>query len=122
MAGMERELASQLRRRIHELRQERQAVEEELLDLRSFRRASLIPSFRLRGGLKRRTPAFYLWRREGPKRLLVYVRKAELDRVRQDVEVYRRYRRGMIRLRALSREIVIAYKELAQALDLGLPA
>ena len=49
---------------------------------------------------------------------VIYVRLADLERVRAHVEAYRRYRRGLSRLRGLAKEILEGLDRLAEDLEL----
>ena len=48
---------------------------------------------------------------------MMYVRKADLDRVQREVDQYRRFRKGLRRLRELSREILDAFRALCRSVE-----
>lgn len=114
---MDRAAASALRHRINRLRQERERLEEQCLEIRGFLRGCLVVSRHLRGGQSRPREAFYLCRRDEGRQRLHYIRQADLDEARREVAEYRRYRKALQRLRSLSREILKAFGELQEALD-----
>ncbi len=114
---MNREAASRRRQALFTLRQERDALEEELLQSRELLRGSLVAHTILRGGYRRRTPAIYLSRIDGGRRRMIYIKKAELERARRQVEAYRRYQKCLRRLRALSSEILKAFRALRESED-----
>jgi hypothetical protein len=114
---MNREAASRRRQVLFTLRQERDTLEEELLECRELLRGSLVAHKILRGGYRRRTPAFYLSRTDGGRRRMIYIKKAELERARRQVEAYRRYQKGLRRLRVLSSEILKAFQVLRESED-----
>ena len=116
---MSRPDPSRARQRICELREERNELEEQLLEIRALFRGSLVGHLSLRGGARRRAPAYYVSRLDGGRRRLVYVRKSELERVRILVDAYRRYQRGLRRLRILSREALEALGTLRESQDVG---
>jgi hypothetical protein len=101
---MDRDEASRHRQRINCLRQERDAIEEELLEARELLRGSLVGHTILAGGYRRRQPAIYLARRDSGRKRMVYIRKADLERARRQVEAGRRYVEGLRRLRLLARK------------------
>jgi hypothetical protein len=117
---MDRTLASRLRQKLVELRAERHRIEEELLETRELVRGSLLERYLLAGGKVRGTPAYFVCvRREDGRNQFIYVRKADLDRVRTQVDAYRQYRRGLRRLRALAKEILKGLDALGEHLELG---
>jgi hypothetical protein len=115
---MNREAASALRKRLHELQGERQALEEPLFHAARLLRGSLIEKYELAGGKKRRSPAFYL---SVPlpdgRRAFEYVSRPELERARKDNEAYRRYRQALSRLRILSKQILKEFDGLGRCLE-----
>ena len=117
--GMSRPDSSRSRQHLHELRQERNQLEEQLLEIRALYRGSLVGHSTLRGGQRRSEPAFYVSRLDGGRRRLVYVRKSELERIRSLVEAYRRYQRGLRRLRKLTGEVLKALGALRESQDMG---
>jgi hypothetical protein len=116
---MSRADPSRIRQHIHQLREERNQLEEQLLEIRALFRGSLVGHSTLSGGERRRAPAYYVSRLDGGRRRLVYVRKSELERVRSLVDAYRRYQRGLRRLRCLSREALKALGMLRESQDAG---
>jgi hypothetical protein len=116
---MSRPDPSRVRQRICQLREERNQIEEQLLEIRALFRGSLVGHSTLKGGARRREPAYYVSRLVGGRRRLVYVRKSELERIRSLVEAYRRYQRGLRRLRVLSREALEALGTLRESQDAG---
>lgn len=114
---MDRDAASRHRQRLNALRQEREAIEEDLLEARDLLRGSLVAHTILAGGYRRRQPAFYLARRDGGRKRMVYVHRADLERARRQVEADRRYREGLRRLRVLEREILEAFQALRESAD-----
>ena len=119
---MDTAAASRLRQKIHSLREERHRLEEDLLAVRVLLRGPLIAHHTLSGGQRRRHPAFYLYRRQEGRKRLLYVRKADLERVRRLVEAYRRYRDGLRRLRLLGTEILTTFKALRDGQEDRLPS
>ena len=118
---MDAAAASRVRQRIWSLRQERDRLEEELLEIRTLLQGSLVAHYSLSGGQRRRNPAFYVFRRQEGRRRLIYVRKADLERVRRHVDAYRRHRDGLRRLRGMGEDILEAYKSLQEVQEEGLP-
>jgi len=116
---MSRPDPSRIRQRIRQLREERNQLEEQLLEIRALFRGSLVGHSTLRGGARRREPAYYVSRLDGGHRRFVYVRKPELERIRSLVEAYRRYQRGLRRLRVLSQEALEALGTLRESQDEG---
>lgn len=116
---MSRPDPSRIRQHLRQLRQERNQLEEQLLEIRELFRGSLVGHSTLRGGARRRVPAYYVSRLDGGRRRLVYVRKSELERTRSLVEAYRRYQRGLRRLRVLSQETLEALGTLRESQDTG---
>ena len=118
---MNREAASALRKRLRDLLVERRSLEEPLFDADRLLRGSLIEKYELAGGKKRSSPAFYL---SVPypdgRRVLKYVHRPELDRVRKDNDAYRRYRKALSRLRVLSREILKELERLGKCVEVPL--
>jgi hypothetical protein len=114
---MDRDAASRHRQRINSLRQERAALEEALLEARELLRGSLVAHTILAGGYRRQHPAFYLARRDSGRRRMVYIRKAELDRARRQVEADRSYVERLRRLRVLKEEILKAFQALRESAD-----
>lgn len=115
---MDRNHASQLRQKLRDLRSQRDRIEEQLLEARELVRGSLLLRYHLAGGKIRGNAAHYVCvRRKDRRNQFIYVRKADLDRVRDYVEAYRRYRRGLSRLRILSREIVRGLDTLSEHLE-----
>lgn len=115
---MDRDHASQLRKKLSELRAERRRLEEELFEARRMIRGSLVEQSGLAGGKRRGTPAVYLYvPRSHARNRSQYVRRENLEAVSRDVEAYRRYREGLRRLRALSREILMAFEALGRSLE-----
>lgn len=120
---MDRATASQLRQRIVSLRQERQRLEDELLQAHRLLRGSLLARYLCAGGQRRRTAAYYLsLRREDGAKRLVYIRKADLPRARREVEAYRRYRKILRRLRAVAREVLETFKALGRSQEVSPPS
>lgn len=109
--------ASKLRQKVHALRQERDRLEQSLLEIRALLRGPLIAHHTLSGGRRRGSPAFYLFRREAGRKRLKYVRKADLEKTRPLVEASQRYREGLRRLRFLGVEILAALKALEESLE-----
>jgi hypothetical protein len=118
---MDRATASSLRQRLHDLRLERDHLEEELLGIRAFLRGSLVAHHTLSGGRRRPQPAFYLFRWEDGRRRSHYIRKEHLEKARRDVDAYRRYREGLLRLRALGQEILEAFQSLSRYQEVASP-
>ena len=116
---MERTDPSRIRQHLHQLRGERYQLEEQLLEIRALVRGSLVENWTLSGGRRRPEAAFYVSRVEDERRRLAYVRRSTLDKVRALVEAYRRYQRGLRRLRVLSRGILQALGQLRESLDAG---
>lgn len=115
---MDRTLASQLRHKLRDLRAERARIEEELLETRELMRGSLLERHLLADGKVRGTPAYYVCvRLQDGRNQFVYVRKADLDRVRAQIEAYRSYRRGLRRLRVLAKGILEGLDELSEQLE-----
>jgi hypothetical protein len=114
---MNREAASRQRQALRALREERDAIEQQLLDYRDLVRGSLVAHTILRGGYRRRTPAFYLARVKGGRRRMIYIKKPDLETVRRQVETNRRYQSGLRRLRVLAREIFEAFEALRESED-----
>jgi hypothetical protein len=114
---MDRDAASRIRKAILDLRQERHGIEEELLECRELLRGCLVAHTILRGGYRRRQPAFYLYRVDEGRRRMIYVKKPDLEKARRQVEAYRRYQKGLRRLRRLARDIVESFKELRESED-----
>jgi hypothetical protein len=114
--------ASRLRQKLCSLREERQRLEHDLLEVRALLRGPLIAHYTLSGGQRRRHPAFYLYRRQDGRKRLLYVRKGHLEKVRRLVETYKRYREGLRRLRALGEEILTSYCALRDSLEDSLPS
>ena len=113
--GMHAATSSRLRQKIQTLRAERNKLEEQLLEIRSLLRSPLIAHHTLSGGRRRSKPAYYLFRRDEGRKRLIYVRQADLERVRRLVETARRYRDGLRRLRLVGVEILAAFKLLRQS-------
>lgn len=109
--------ASQLRQRLYTLRGERHRLEEALLEVRQVVRGSLVERYLGSNGHRRRSPAFYVSRKESGRVRLIYVRKVDVDRVRREVKAYQRYRRGLRQLRELDREILAAFKALCSSVE-----
>ncbi len=114
---MDREAASRLRKAINDLREERHHIEEALLESREVLRGSLIAHTSLRGGGRRRRPAFYLYRTDSGRRRMVYLKKDILAKAREQVNAYRRYQEGLRRLRQIGAEILAKLKELRESQD-----
>lgn len=115
---MDRTLASQLRQKLGDLRSERARIEEELLDSPQLMRGALLERRILAGGKVRGTPAYYVClRREDGRNQFIYVRQADLERIRTLTDRYRAYRRGLSRLRALSKEILKGLDALSEQLE-----
>jgi len=118
---MRPEHASALRKKLGELRAERGRIEEELLSARRLIRGSLVEQSGLAGGKQRRTPALYLYvPRTHARNRSHYVRQEDAERVRRDVEAYRRYRGQLRRLRILAREVVTAFEALGRSVEVPL--
>jgi len=118
---MDRGTASSLRQKLHDLRLERDRLEEELLEIRAFVRGSLVAHHTLSGGRRRTHPAFYLFRWEGGKRRSHYIRRDHLERARREVNAYRRYRQGVLRLRSLGQEILEVFQSLSECQEVPPP-
>jgi hypothetical protein len=114
---MDRQAASRHRHRLNSLRREREDIEEDLLQARELLRGSLVEHTILAGGYRRRQPAIYLARRESGRKRMVYIRKADLETARRQVEAGRRYTEGLRRLRLLGREILEALQALRESAD-----
>ena len=114
---MDRNAASQHRQALLRLREERNAIEEELLASRELLRGSLIAHRILAGGHRRSQPAYYLYRVDSGRRRMVYIKKADLEKARREAEAYRRFQDGLHRLRKLSREILGLFKKLRESGD-----
>lgn len=114
---MNREAASRQRQLLHGLRRERDAIEDQLLDCRDLLRGSLVAHTILRGGYRRRQPAFYLARVKDGRRRMIYIKKPDLESVRRQVDRNRSYQIGLRRLRVLAREIFEALEELRESED-----
>ena len=115
---MNRNLASQLRKRLLSLRRQRSKIEEEILALREHLRASLLKRYLSAGGKRRQSPAHYLCvRRSDGRNQFIYVRKANLARVKSQVEAHKRYRECLSRLRTVNKEILNAFKSLGDSLE-----
>lgn len=115
---MDRDHASALRKKLAELREERHRLEEDLLGARRMIRGSLLEQSRLAGGKLRRTPAVYLYvPRSHARNRSRYIRQADLEAVRRDVEAYRRYRQALSRLRTLGREVLETLEALGRSLE-----
>src|SRR5262245_13920889 len=98
---MNRSSASSLRQRILVLHEERHSLEEQLLEVRSLLRGSLVARRFLHDGKPRGNPAHYLFRRDEGKRRMIYIPRKHLEWARREAEAYRRYRTALRRLRAL---------------------
>lgn len=109
--------ASELRQRLDHLRAERHRLEEVLLGIRRLLRGSLLARYHGSRGYRRHAPAYYVSQANGDQRRLMYVRKADLDRVQREVDQYRRFRKGLRRLRELSREILDAFRALCRSVE-----
>jgi len=118
---MDRLTASSLRQRLYSLRQERDRLEEEILQIRSLLRGCLLKRHFLAGGERRGTPAFYLFRRDSGRKRFIYIRKAHLERASREAEAYRRYRKALLRLRSLGKEILRDFKLLGEAQEVPPP-
>jgi hypothetical protein len=114
---MDREAASRHRQHLNSLRQQRDAIEEDLLEARELLRGSLVAHTILAGGYRRRQPAFYLARRDSGRRRMVYIHRADLERTRRQVEAGRRYVDSLRRLRILGRKILEAFQALRESAD-----
>lgn len=114
---MDREEASHQRQRINSLRKEREDIENDLLEARELLRGSLVEHTILAGGHRRRQPAIYLARRDAGRKRMVYIRKADLETARRQVEAGQRYTAGLRRLRLLGREILEALQALRKSAD-----
>ncbi len=114
---MDRDAASRIRKTINDHREERDRLEDELLECRDLLKGSLIAHTILSGGYRRREPAYYLYRVDHKRRRMVYVKKTDLEKARRQTAAYRRYQGGLRRLRALSKEILKAFKELRESED-----
>ena len=115
---MDRSAASTLRQRLRALREERRKIEDDLLQPGRLLRASLIERFLGSGEQRRATPAYYLSvPGEGGRPRLLYVRQGDLERVRRDVQAYRRFRQALRRLRVLGREIQSTLEALGRSLE-----
>jgi len=105
--------ASRLRQQIGRLTAELSAIEKALLRPRRMIAASLIERHLGTTRQKRASTAFYLsFAREGRTRL-VYVPKGEVGRVRELVDAWREYRKGLRRFRQ------VGLKMLKLLADLG---
>jgi len=118
---MDRSTASSLRQKLHDLRLERDRLEEELLAIRTLLRGSLVAHHTLSGGRRRSQPAFYLFRRQDGTRRSHYIRRENLETARREVGAYRRHRQGLLRLRALGQEILEAFHLLSQCQEVAPP-
>ena len=114
---MDREAASRIRKAILDLRQEREQIEETLLESREILRGSLVAHTILSGGYRRRQPAFYLYRVDARRRRMVYLKKDLLPRAREQVEAYRNFQKGLRRLRQIGKEILVKFKALRESAD-----
>jgi hypothetical protein len=118
---MSAEHASALRKKLGELRAERGRLEEELFAARRLIRGSLVEQSGLAGGKRRGTPALYLYvPRTHARNRAHYVRQDEAEKVRRDVEAYRRYRGQLRRLRMLGQEIVRTFEALGRSVEVPL--
>jgi hypothetical protein len=121
-AGMDREAASVHRQRINALREERDRIEESLLQPQRLLRGSLIEKYELAGGLKRTNSAYYLSVPvQGGRRRFHYVSKKVLEQARRENEAYRNYKQSLSHLRSLEREIHREFTALRRGLEVSPP-
>lgn len=107
--------ASKIRQQLARLATERLAIEEVLLRRRRMLSASLIERHLGTREQKRKSSAFYLsWARKGRTRLL-YVPKARLGRVGEQVEAWREYRAALRRWRELAETMADLFGQLGEA-------
>jgi len=105
--------ASKLRQQIGRLAAELSAIEKALLRPRRMIAASLIERHLGTTKQKRASSAFYLSFAQDRRTRLVYVPKAEVGRVRELVDAWGEYRKGLRRFRQ------VALKMLKLLADLG---
>lgn len=107
--------ASKIRQQLARLASERSNIERALLRHLRMIAASLIERHLGTHEHKRKSSAFYLsWAHEGRTRLL-YVPKARVRRVREQVEAWREYRAALRRWRELARTMADLFRQLGQA-------
>ena len=107
--------ASKIRQRLARLTAERSEIERRLLRRRRMIAASLIERHLGTREHKRKSSAFYLsWGREGRTRLL-YVPKARLGRVGEQVEAWREYRAALRRWRVLAETMAALFRQLGES-------
>src|SRR6266849_5051615 len=84
-----------LRGQIRTLRAERRALESKLMQPQAMLAASLVERFLLGGDSPRHSPVYYLSRSEQGRSKLTYVKKEELDAVRQQCAAYRTFQQNL---------------------------
>lgn len=110
-----RQSTSRIRQRIGRLIRRREDLEERLISFRhKMLDACLIERHKLAGGRVRRSPAFYLSRKVNSKTKLTYVRKDQLDTVRQQTERWRDYSRTIAEWVKISVEMEQLFRELGR--------
>ena len=109
-----RSQASKLRQEIARLGRELDALQEQMLRPHRMMAASLIERHLGTRNEKRASSAFYLSRAEQGRTRLTYVPKAELDRVRAQVEAWQAYRAALRRWREVSQEMEVLLRALGE--------
>lgn len=111
----DRRRASRLRQQIARRGGELFALQEQMLRARRMIAASLVERHLGTADDKRASSAFYLSCATQGRTRLVYIPKAQVERVRVQVEAWRAYRAALQRWRALSQEMAGLLRELGEA-------
>jgi len=109
------ETSEQLRRRIQVLQTARRSLESKLRQPRRMQAGCLVEQFLGSGSARRSSPAYYLSRSFQGRSQLSYVKKAEVEAVRQQCQAYRDYQQNLAAWRQRTVELEGLWKRLQQS-------
>jgi hypothetical protein len=104
-----------LRGQIRTLQAERRSLESKLMQPQAMLAASLVERFLRAGDCPRRSPAHYLSRSAQSRSKLTYVKKEDLDTVRQQCAAYRAFQQNLRAWRRITAALQQRWKQLQQA-------
>ena len=105
----------QLRAQIRALQGERRSLESKLMQPQSMLSASLLERFLGASNSPRTSPAYYLSRSERGRSKLTYVKKEDLDTVRQHCAAYRAFQQNLRVWRQITATLEQRWKQLQRA-------
>ena len=112
------DLGDQLRAEIRTLQAQRRSLESKLMQPQCMLSASLIERFLGASSSPRTSPAYYLSRSECGRSKLTYVKKKDLDTVRQHCAAYRAFQQNLRVWRQITATLEQRWKQLQRAQSL----